>query len=475
MISKLVVLTGTIAMFVLSPTTATGQLPEDWEDPQCDLKVKHFLVKNARAYLEKATRETKDEGKRMVNLADAHHSLSRAAAEGEAENPALWYFYGRYYLLTDDAFGADSAFTKAEAQVPDCKNDIEFYRRVAWVPVIQQAAELMNVGDLESAKDAFRRANALYRDESFGLYYLANVFTDEGQADSAIYYYERTVPLVEGDSTSVETYELSLFNLARLNQQQENWQEAGKWYDVYLAVRPDDTSARLSLAIVHEGAGDSAAALSAYDDILAQAPTLGTEDLFRVGIALFQSQQLPRAVAAFQSVLRQNCYFRDALFNLSSTYLSMGSTSDTTISQEERDAASKVVGDKMLPVTKRLAEIDGYNRNSLRMLAIAYQYVGEPDSVYALLQMVDSLPFEVNVSEFEATELGYNVEGTVTNLREEPISIPALTFEFLDGEGNTVARDSVEVGMLDPEGSQQFQISPSADGIVSWRYKPVES
>ena len=153
----------------------------------------------------------------------------------------------------------------------------------------------------------------------------------------------------------------------------------------------------------------------------------------------------------------------------------MGSTSDTTISQEERDVASKAVGDKMLPVTKRLAEIDGYNRNSLHMLAIAYQYVGEPDSVYALLQMVDSLPFEVNVSKFEATETGYNVEGTVTNLQEEPVSIPALTFEFLDGEGNTVSRDAVEVGMLDPEGSQQFQISPSADGIVSWRYKPVES
>ena len=102
-----------------------------------------------------------------------------------------------------------------------------------------------------------------------------------------------------------------------------------------------------------------------------------------MGISLFSSGDLDRAAQAFQAVLKKSPYYRDALYNLASTYLSMGSTKDTTIPQAQRDATVKKIGEQMVPIAKRMVEVDGYNRNSLRMLAVAYQYVGQQDSVLA--------------------------------------------------------------------------------------------
>ena len=137
-------------------------------------------------------------------------------------------------------------------------------------------------------------------------------------------------------------------------------------------------------------------------------------DLFSMGISLFSSEDLDRAAQAFQSVLKKSPYYRDALYNLASTYLSMGSTKDTTISQAQREASSKKVGEQMVPIAKRMVELDGYNRNSLRMLAVAFQYVGQQDSVLAYLTRAEELPFEISVTIFQATQNGHQLRGTTT-------------------------------------------------------------
>src|SRR5262249_49435502 len=148
--------------------------------------------------------------------------------------------------MAEDMVGADSAFTKAVKGAPDCKDDIETQRRQAWVPEVQAAADALNKNDLESAKVHFRKANAIYQGDPLGFYYLANVYTNQGQLDSGIVYYRRTVQIAEPmvktqkdaggptkidkssknplaaaqaaaaqpDSTIRETYETAVFNLA---------------------------------------------------------------------------------------------------------------------------------------------------------------------------------------------------------------------------------------------------------------------
>src|ERR1043165_10015153 len=108
--------------------------------------------------------------------------------------------------------------------------------------------------------------------------------------------------------------------------------------------------------------------------MLARGDSVPMLDMFGAGIALFKSGQYDRASNAFQAVLKKNPYYRDALYNLASTYLSMGSAkNDSSMTPAQKEARSKQIGEQMAPVAKRMADLDPYNRNSLRMLALAYQ------------------------------------------------------------------------------------------------------
>ena len=417
-----------------------------WIPPACKLNTKHFLVNSTQLYLKNAT-QAKTPDQRATNLRDANRVLNQAVTEGQAENPAVWYFFGRYYLLAEDMPGADSAFKRAEKGAPECKDDIDTQRRQAWVPEIQAAADALNKSDLETAKVHFRKANAIFEGDPLGFYYLANVFTNQGQVDSGIVYYRRAVevteplmkasamaaaaqkggkpdknaPVAEPDSSLRETYETSVFNLSRLYHQTQKWDSAAVWYLKYQQIKPNDMQAVAGLAQVYGQSGDTAKASQLYDDILVKADAVPLLDLFSVGITLFQAAQYERASRAFQGVLRKSPYYRDALYNLASTYLSMASVKDTTMSKADRDSLTKGIGEKMLPVARRMVEIDSYNRNSLRMLAMAYQFTGMQDSVLAALTRAEDLPFEVNVSSFQEVQDGHQVKGTITAF-ESPAS-----------------------------------------------------
>jgi hypothetical protein len=115
----------------------------------------------------------------------------------------------------------------------------------------------------------------------------------------------------------------------------------------------------------------------------------------------------------------------------------------------QKDARSKQIGEQMAPVAKRMAELDPYNRNSLRMLALAYQYQNQQDSVLALLTRVEDLPFEVTVTGFQDVENGRKVSGTVTAL--ETASAKAtndslrMYTEWIPKLGDTLATTQKEV------------------------------
>src|SRR2546429_7081282 len=74
--------------------------------------------------------------------------------KGQDKNPAAWYYFGRYYALTNDMTGADTAFTKALALAPQCKEDIAVWRRVFWVPVFNEGVKAWQGGGTGPARPA---------------------------------------------------------------------------------------------------------------------------------------------------------------------------------------------------------------------------------------------------------------------------------------------------------------------------------
>src|SRR2546422_157167 len=184
---------GLVVCFVAA-APCCGEAQQIWLPAACELKPGHYLVNSGLLYLKSAA-STKFAEQRTKDLKDANRVLAQAlTSAGQEKNPAAWYYFGRYYLMTDDLAGADSALTKALALAPGCKDDIGLYRRQAWVPLYNGAIEAWQGGNTDSAIAKFRRANQIYTGEPMGLVYIADLFARANQLDSAAKYFRLAIP-----------------------------------------------------------------------------------------------------------------------------------------------------------------------------------------------------------------------------------------------------------------------------------------
>src|SRR5213076_3596397 len=162
-----------ILVAALAPAAAHAQ--QIWLPAACDIKPGDQRVNSGMQSLKSAF-NTKFADQRAKDLKDAERVLTQAVTTGNQEkNPAAWYYLGRYYLMTGEPAGIDSAFTRALALAPTCKGDIGLYRRQAWVPVFNAGVQAWQAGNTDSAIASFRRANEVYQAEPMGFIYLANL------------------------------------------------------------------------------------------------------------------------------------------------------------------------------------------------------------------------------------------------------------------------------------------------------------
>jgi len=472
-----------------------------WAAARCDLKPGHFLVNSGLLYLKSAT-ESRFEDQKQKDLNAAKGVLTQALTTGGQEkNPAAWYYLGRYYVLTEDLAGADSAFARAEALKADCAEDIVTWRKYVWVPTLNAGIAAWQASNVDSAIKAFRRANQILQTDPRGFKYLASLLYNAGQVDSALVYFKRTVEIAARDTAFLQDRKDALFNLARLYHSQRRWAEAEATYREYLKVVPNDAEGMAALGSVLSQTGQRDSAFALYRRIIARGDSVGALALFRAGVEIYQgvpeppdtapvgngcradrrAKRLPPAriraecddstkrlmraheaaasgiyklaAEAFEGGLKINPYYRDGLFNMANTYLTLN------------DSA------KLLPIAQRLVGVDPLNRTSLRLLAFAHQRLGHVDSTLHYLRMADStLATDVTVSEFAIEEQSAEVKGIVTNLRSAPSQPFKLVFEFLNVKGEVVAKQSADVPAIPAQGTYEFDLKAIGAGIQAWRY-----
>ena len=499
-----VVLAGVAAVVLLgSARPVSAQSFAFYMPPICELDTRHFLVRNAELYVKVAT-ETRSEEQRARSIGDAKRVLMDALDGGEEMNPAVWYFLGRthalaaaalrsaYYepvppdrdsvsfrdsiggLWESELIATDSAFTKAKGLFPECGNDIDNQRRFLWVPLYNEGAEALANDDLAIAREAFRKADLIADDEPFIPYYLASILVSEGDVAGALRLFKRTIAMGRNEGDYEESYFNSLFNAGRLHHMLEQWDSAAVWYVKYRQVKPEDPDAITGMLQVLEAAGRDEDALTFSDTILAHADVLTDIDMFSAGVALFQVDQFEASVQAFLAGSAKNPHYRDGVYNLAQSYFALanpaGREEGEDVSPDEkkaRDEAAKL----MLEVSQRLVEIDPSNDSSLRLLAAAYQLTGDTTSTLNLLERIEELAFDVAVELFQATDGGYQVQGTISNLKEEDTTVPDVVFEFVDTYGEVVTAETVSGTTLAPEESARFELNPLGDGIAAWRYR----
>lgn len=475
-----------------------------WPDVKCDLKPGHYLVNSGLLYL-KSAHESRYPDQRTKDLRDAQRVLTQALTTGGQEkNPAAWYYLGRYYVLTGEAVGLDTAFRQAEQLKPVCKDDIAGWRRVVWVPAFNAGVAAWQANNTDSAIASFRRASALLPDEPTSTKYLATLLFNNGQVDSAVVYFRRSADIAKKDPKFAQDYKDALYNLARIEQSQEHWPQAGAAYQEYLVLYPNDPEVLAAMGTVYMNTGKKDSAFAIYRQVVSKGDSMGYFTLYRVGAAISQSvpdepdtaaaggtcRQTARAARppltaarvkarcdsvtkgmaneyftnsreaytlsaqALDASLKLNPYYREALIHRANTALGM------------RDSVTA------LDMSRRLIAVDPMNKQSIKMMAYAQQANGKVDSTLHYLRLHDStLIADVTISQFDSTETGRDLKGLVTNPR--PRSSPALSFvfEFLDNKGTVVATQTVQVPAVEPSASSPIEVQAKGAGIVAWRYR----
>jgi tetratricopeptide (TPR) repeat protein len=494
----------TVAIFValaaLVPAGARAQL-NIFLPAACDVKPNN-LVNSGIQSLRNAF-VTKFADQRTKELKDAERSLTQAVTSGKQDKraAAAWYYLGRYYVLTDDLPGADSAFATAQALEPKCGDDIDRYRRQAWVPVFNAGVQAWQAGKTDSAIASFRRANQVYRAEPMGYIYIANLFVGAQQTDSAAKYFKLAATLTTDPKYARDRRD-ALFNVARVYHAAKRSDDAVPAYRQYLEAYPNDIQARASLAGLYLLAGKRDSAMALYGQIVEHADSASADELFGAAQAVLAAippapdtmamndackaaarkrtpavtarqlavrchpaaadtmrkyrvvadPQYQLTVKMYEGGLAKNPYLRDALYNLAGISYLMGDTS------------------KVLPLALRLAAVDPLNRLSLAKVAGGYQLIGKKDSVLYYLTLADSLSVDVTVSTFTTNEKGANLEGLLTNTRTKPSPPLSLTFEFLDPKGTVLATQPQPVPALDAGANRPFKLKVDVPGITAWRY-----
>jgi tetratricopeptide (TPR) repeat protein len=399
------------------------------------------------------------------------------------------------------------------------------YRRNAWVPVYNAGIQAWQAGNVDSATTAFRRATEVYQADPLAFIYLANLFVGRQEPDSALRktdaakyhgdsllyatrmdsaakYFRLAVPAASDPKYAKDRRD-AFFNVARVYHSVKRYDEAKAAYREYLAAYPNDVQAMASLAGLYANANQRDSAMGLYSAILAHADSATADDLFGAAQSVLgtipsspdtaemdaacsksQKRKSPaltvRQVAArcqpaaadtmrkfhagadpqyhlvaqaYEAGLLKNPYSRDALYNLAGISYMMGDTS------------------KVLPLARRLYEVDPMNRMTLAKIAGGWQLKNKKDSVQYYLNLADSLPVEVTVGSFTTSEKGAQIEGLFSNFRPKPSPPLKIGFEFLDATGAVVASQPQDVSAIAVGANSPFKIAVDKPGVTAWRYK----
>ncbi|HEV8264985.1 MAG TPA: tetratricopeptide repeat protein [Gemmatimonadales bacterium] len=163
----------------------------------------------------KAAAENRNVRDRM--LRQTQDVLTRAiTGDGQDKNPGAWYYFGRYYVEMGDAAGADSAFRRAEALAPQCKQDIDSYRNRLWSDVVAAGLRNWQENKPDSAKLLLRQAGALRPGHPRPFFGLGQLYAAQDQPDSAAYYLTRGAAAAGDDTAFAANKKDALGTVARL-------------------------------------------------------------------------------------------------------------------------------------------------------------------------------------------------------------------------------------------------------------------
>jgi tetratricopeptide (TPR) repeat protein len=443
-------------------------MPNSYQPAQCKIKPNHFKVASAAGYLKAAIETDVPESKTRILGQGEKVDIEAMQQNGQEKNPAAWYYLGRIYLTQGNLYSADTALTKAEQLAPDCANDIAGYRRNAWVALVKAGSKFEEDQNPDSALVLYRQAGAIYRGSPISFYQTAAIMNDKGQPDSAAYYFGQAAAVAakSTDTTDIKYRNRSAFNQGALLLNGKKYDQAVAVFEQYLKWAPTDNEAKRGLAAAYRGSGKIEQAQALEKELVAAGGSPGaasaaaSQDLMSAGVNAYNDKKYADAAAAFEKLVAAEPNNRDALYNLSNTYLAM------------KD------GPKLAATAAKLVAIEPLSETALKLQGEGYKQSAKVDDAVKTAEQVLALPSDVKASDFSATGSGASLTLTATGRAAQtpagkaiPAAAIPITVEFLGGTGTVVATQEAQVPALAAGATQEVKVAGQGSGITAWRYK----
>jgi len=488
-------------------TVANGQ-PAQYRSPACGIKPAHFLVSASATKLSVALGSNNPANRQRLLREGVEVLHDAIITKGQATNPAAWYYLGRIDLYRGDVEGADTAFTRAEALAPACKDEIREFRRPAWYALVGAGVQYQQETKPDSALWALRLAGRLMPGEPEPHYLLGTIHETAAAEDSAVAQFRQTVVLApdskEGgakfgplavdrlgpllikrgetdsgivyleQSVAIATRGGDVNAMAAASQRlamglylAKRYPEAIPALRRYLTLRPGDAASRRYLASAFEAVGQADSARA----VLGQAPaagggaaggpdTLAPAFLINRGVGHYQARRFAEAAADFAKALEREPWHRVALLNLAYTY------------NELKD------GPRLLQAAERLLQREPFHETAHRLEVQAHVHQQNRPKGLEAVRRLDGLPVSVDSVKLQPGQGKATLTGVVhgraaANPDKSPVKpVPiTLVFELLDGQGGVVATSEVAVPALAPDARHPFSIEAAGTGVVDWRYR----
>lgn len=436
------------------------------EAPKCDGLDKglHFKVSSGKVYL-KTGLETSVDDNKVRALDNGERVITEAITQnGQANNAGAWYYLGRIYLQKGDIAGADTAFTRSLALAPQCKGDVDGYRRVAAGALLRPGADLLKAEKTDSAVAMFTLASRVYPDGPHAFFYLGSAAYEADSMEKALGYFDKVLATT-ADSSTTEVRDQAKFNRGVVLIQLKRGQEAIAPLREYLVAHPDDLAAKRALMSAFQLAGmqDSVAVIAKQLESAGQPvpKAVVVEDSpFNRAAALFNEQKWAEAAALSEQVVAAEPYNRDALYMLARSYYELKN------------------GAKLVKAAEQLVAVDPMSEASLQMLGLGYNLTKSSSKAVSTRLRLNGLPFGVSSVQVKPAEGGITLSATATGRKPtdaqgKPIAGKPVTlvFEFLNKDGAVVTTQEAAVPALAEGAKHEIALAAQGAGIVAWRYR----
>jgi tetratricopeptide (TPR) repeat protein len=403
----------------------------------------------------------------LSNALGRYDQALREAQEGIAadpENPLHYFLAGEAAVGLNEYELADSMWIIAENIYPAYELEIEPTREAAWAAAFNEGVERYNSGDIRGAVEEWGRADLIYKLRPEAAMNLAIALTQEGDYDEAARVYRDALESlnIEPGTRIIDEEEMVERDDARRTMQRDLVQilmytdqlpEAETLLRDQLRDTPGDIDAQANLGAVLSALGRDAEATEIYTRLLA-VPDLHPEEMFNVGVALFNSEDFERSAQAFERVTQARPEGRDGWFNRANALYAAEAWPE------------------LVTVGERLVQVDPLNSTASLLLAQAYRQTDQSQRALSTLEHIDTVPVYIDDLQIRPAGQRTSVVGRVIGNAADAGTAVRLRFHFLDDSG-PVGTETVTVTAPARDVSEVFDVSIDRAATV-YRYELVQ-